>query len=495
MRFASCRFVKGKMLFCSFIKEYNKVNFEEMLLLDMKDAVEKIREFDYLDLVLPAKDILYYSRNYPPVKSSYLKKIVSQDLETDTPFKESDLIIDVKNFQDRDNTKVFCVRKDTVEELLAKLDDAGREKFRSIIPENLLFFNSDENYEKAIYIGVDYSVIVNDSGQINRTEGLQKVFDQIRDVLGDDSDDELERWINASSDISKSSNLSDIEIRIKKIVTAFFTDILKILAPYAGKLGKTAIFVDSKLPFGTKKIVEALDCSSFSEEPLIFVGCEDVLIKVSEIADSTPDINFAVGDFAYRGGFSFLKKRIVMGMIFYVIAFLMLVVGMQMRKGYLDERIERGQERTNKVMKEVLGKSYPSARQALSIMKKTIRGETAGIDKKNVYPYSALFIMERVFPHATFEGSTVEIADLSIKEEGKIRISGLSDSLEDINKLTENLENDELIFNINRGQINSRGTQNSFKISFSFGEDGKRSEEKSKKGKKGKKKKSAGGKK
>jgi len=491
MRFASCRFVKEKVLFCSFLKEYNKVNFEEMLVLDKEAAVEKIRDFDYLDLVVPAKDVLYYSRNYPPVKSSYLKKIVSQDLEADTPFKENELIIDVKKFQDKDDTKVFCIRKDSIEFLLGKLDDTGKEKFRSIVPENVLFFDQDKDYEKAIFIGIDYSVIVNDSGQIARTEGLEKVFDQIRDVLGDDSDDELKKWIEASSDLSKSSNLSDIEIRISKIIKKFFEEIIEIFTPYSGPSGKTAIFLDSQMPFGTKKIVEALDSSPFSDEPFEFVGAEESLKRASEISDTGSNINFAMGDFAYRGGFSFLKKRIVLGMVFYIIAFLMLVAGMQVRKGYLDERIERGQERTSAVMKEVLGRSYPSARQALSIMKKTIKGETAGIDKKSVYPYSALFIMERIFPHAVFEGSTIEIGDLSIKEEGKIRISGLSDTLEDINKLTENMEKDELIYNLNRGQINSRGSKNSFKISFSFGSDGKKIEP-GKTGKKSKKKKSEG---
>lgn len=494
MRFASCRFVKEKVLFCSFLKEYNKVNFEEMLFLDREAAVEKIRDFDYLDLVVPAKDVLYYSRNYPPVKASHLKKIVSQDLEADTPFKENELIIDVKKFQHRSDTKVFCIRKDSIEYLLGKFDDTGKEKFRSIVPENILFFDEGKDYEKAIFIGIDCSVIVNDSGQIARTEGLERVFDQIRDVLGDDSDDELKKWIEASSDLSKSSNLSDIEIRISKIIKKFFEEIIEIFTPYSGPLGKTAIFIDSQMPFGTKKIVEALDSSPFSNEPFEFVGAEDALKRASVLSDKGSNINFAIGEFAYRGGFNFLKKRIILGMVFYIIAFLMLVAGMQVRKGYLDKRIDRGQERTSALMKEVLGRSYPSARQALSIMKKTIQGETSGIDKKSVYPYSALFIMERVFPHAVFEGGTVEINDLSIKEEGKIRISGLSDSLEDINKLTENLEKDELIYNLNRGQINSRGNKNSFKISFSFGSDGKKTES-GKTGKKGKKKKSAGDKK
>lgn len=487
MRFASCRFLKDKVLFCSFEKEYNKVEFEELFVLDMDAAIEKIREYDYLDLVVPAKDVLYYSRNYPPVKASYLKKIVAQDLETDTPFRESDLIIDVRKFQDRSDTKVFCVKKNAVDELLQKLDDSGRDKFRSIIPENMLFYNFEKDLEKAIFIGIDYSVIVNESGQVARTEGFEKVFDQIRDVLGDESDEELNKWIRAAGDISKSSNLSDIEIRISKIITNFFKEILEIFTPYAGKAGKTAVFVDSILPFGTKKIVESLDSSAFSEEPFIYVSSEDSLKKINDIADSESSVNFAVGEYAYKGGFSFLKKRIIIGVILYLFALVMLVAGMQVRKGYLDERIERGQERTAKVMKEVLGKSYPSARQALSIMKKTIKGETAGIDKKSIFPYSALYIMERVFPHATFEGSTIEIGDLSIKEEGKIRLSGLSDTLEDINKLTENMEKDELIYNLNRGQINSRGNKNSFKISFSFGEGGKKDAGKSKKGKKKKK--------
>lgn len=492
MRFASCRFLKDKVLFCSFEKEYNKVEFEEMFVLDMEAAVEKIREYDYLDLVVPAKDVLYYSRNYPPVKSSYLKKIVAQDLETETPFKESELIIDVRKFPAREDTKVFCIRKKSIESLLEIMDDTGRDKFRTIIPENILFLNNAENYEKAIFVGTDYSVIVNNSGQVARTEGLEIVFNQIRDVLGDENDEELNKWIRASGDISKSSNLSDIEIRISKIIIGFFTDILKVFSPYAGKTGKTAIFVDSMMPFGTEKIVESLDSSAFSDEPVKYFSAESALKQVSDIADSDSAVNFAVGDYAYKGGFSFLKKRIILGAVLYIFALIMLVAGMQIRKGYLDERIERGQEKTAKVMKEVLGKSYPSARQALSIMKKTIRGETEGIDKKSVFPYSALFIMERIFPHAVFEGSTIEIGDLSIKEEGKIRLSGLSDTLEDINKLTENLESDELIFNLNRGQINSRGSKNSFKISFSFGEGGKKIE-KGKNTAKGKKK-NAGGK-
>ena len=306
MRFASCRFVKEKVLFCSFLKEYNKVNFEEMLFLDKEAAAEKIRDFDYLDLVVPAKDVLYYSRNYPPVKSSYLKKIVSQDLEVDTPFKENEMIVDVKKFQDKNDTKVFCIRKDSIEHLLGKLDDTGREKFRSIVPENVLFLDEDKSYEKAIFIGIDYSVIVNDAGQITRTEGLEKVFDQIRDVLGDDSDDELKKWIEASSDLSKSSNLSDIEIRISKIITKFFEEIIEIFTPYSGPSGKIAIFIDSQMPFGTKKIVEALDSSPFSDEPFEFVGAEEALKRASEISDTGSNINFAIGEFAYRGRFNFL---------------------------------------------------------------------------------------------------------------------------------------------------------------------------------------------
>ena len=53
-------------------------------------------------------------------------------------------------------------------------------------------------------------------------------------------------------------------------------------------------------------------------------------------------------------------------------------------------------------------------------------------------------------------------------EEGKIRVVGTSNSLDDINKFTDLLEQDPLIDEINRGQINTRGDKSSFNISFNY---------------------------
>ena len=134
-------------------------------------------------------------------------------------------------------------------------------------------------------------------------------------------------------------------------------------------------------------------------------------------------------------------------------------------------------------MKEVIGKEMPSLRQALSIMDKSIKGEASMADKKAVYPYSALYIMEVIFPYFTFEGSTIEVSEISIKEEGKIRVVGTSSTLDDINKFTEQLEQDPLIDEINRGQINTRGDKSSFNISFNYAGQ-KKEDPKAKKGKK-----------
>ncbi|HQI06225.1 MAG TPA: hypothetical protein PL195_13275, partial [bacterium] len=204
---------------------------------------------------------------------------------------------------------------------------------------------------------------------------------------------------------------------------------------------------------------------------------------IPEIVDNDSSVSFATGEFAYKGGFSFLKKRIVTAVVLYFTALIMLVAGMQMRISYLDERIEKGEERTKTLMKDVIGKEMPSLRQALSIMNKTIKGETALADKKAVYPYSALYIMEVTFPYFTFENSTIEVSELAIKEEGKIRVTGTSSTLEDINKFTGFLEQDPLIDEINRGQINTRNDKSSFSISFSYAGP-KKDDTKGKKGKK-----------
>ncbi|HSW59264.1 MAG TPA: hypothetical protein VLJ60_00615, partial [bacterium] len=98
MKFASCRVTGGKFLVNIFSREYNKTVLENRTEASVENCAEIFKEVDYIDLVIPGREILFFSRNYPPVKTSYIRKIIVQDIEVETPFKESDLVIDMKTF-------------------------------------------------------------------------------------------------------------------------------------------------------------------------------------------------------------------------------------------------------------------------------------------------------------------------------------------------------------------------------------------------------------
>lgn len=470
MKFASCRAVKDGFLIDTFSKEYNKTTFEKSEFAAKEDAADLFKNFDYIDFVCSGREMLYYARNYPPVKHSYLRKIVAQDIESETPFKEDDLMIEVKNLQKGSgDMNVFAAGKDVIRKALLDFDDSAREKVRSIVPEEILFFKSDIPLKKAIFVNDDYSLLVFADGQIVRNGGLNELRSDMLSIFGgNDPKAELDSWLSVSGDLSEPDGLSDIEVRIRKTIISFFEKVFDFFAPFAGDIGETAVFIGGVLPEGAEKIVTEMDSGVFSDSPFIVYGFAKQLEMISESVDNDSTVNFATGDFAYKGGFAFLKKRAIIALVLYIAAIVMLVVGMEMRIKYLDERISTGEERTKQLMKEVIGKEMPSLRQALSIMDKSIKGEASMADKKAVYPYSALYIMENIFPYFTFEGSTIEVAEISIKEEGKIRVVGTSDSLEDINKFSDLLEQDPLIDEINRGQINTRGDKSSFNISFNY---------------------------
>ena len=470
MKFASCRAVSGGFLIDTFSKEYNKTTFEKSEFAEKSAAAEIFRNFDYIDFVCPGRDMLYFARNYPPVKYSYLKKIVAQDIESETPFKEDEMLIEVKNFQKGSGEmNVFAIRKDVIRGFLGGFDDSAREKVRSIVPEEVLFFKSDVPLKKAVFINDDYSLMVFADGQIVKNGGLDELRSDMLSIFGGENpQEELDSWLKVAGNLGNPEGLSDIEVRIRKTIISFFEKTFDFFAPFAGDPGETAVFTGALLPEGTAEIIEELDSSSFSESKFIVCDYTRQLEMASNAVDDDSTVNFAVGDFAYKGGFAFLKKRAVIAAVLYLFAFVMLIFGMEMRKSYLDSRIEEGENRTKQLMKEVIGKEMPSLRQALSIMDKAIKGEAGMADKKAVYPYSALYIMEVVFPYFTFENSTIEVSEISIKEEGKIRVVGTSNSLEDINKFTELLEQDPLIDEINRGQINTRGDKSSFNISFNY---------------------------
>ena len=470
MKFASCRAANGGFLIDTFSKEYNKTTFEKSEFADKSAAADLFKNFDYIDFVCSGREMLYYARNYPPVKHSYLRKIVAQDIESETPFKEDGLMIEVKNFQKGSgDMNVFAVEKDVIRKALLDFDDAAREKVRSIVPEEILFFKTEIPLKKAIFVNDDYSLMVFADGQIVRNGGLNELRNDMLSIFGgEDPQAELDSWLSVAVDLSKPDELSDIEVRIRKTIIAFFEKLFDFFAPFAGDPGETAVFIGGILPEGAEKIIREMDPSVFSDSQFVVYDFATQLQMISESVDNDSTVNFATGDFAYKGGFAFLKKRAIIALILYVAAILMLVVGMEMRIKYLDDRISTGEERTKQLMKEVIGKEMPSLRQALSIMDKSIKGEASMADKKSVYPYSALYIMEIIFPYFTFENSTIEVSEISIKEEGKIRVVGTSNTLDDINKFTELLEQDPLIDEINRGQINTRGDKSSFNISFNY---------------------------
>ena len=469
MKFASCRVTGGGFLVNLFSREYNKSVFEKSVKITFEEGADFFRDFDYIDLVVPGSEILYFSRNYPPVKPSYIRKIVVQDIEVETTFKENDLAIDMKNFPGFTETSVFCAKKESVKNILEIFDTSTREKIRSIVPEEILFFKAPEKAAKAIFIGDSYSLLVSKNGQIVRSGGLDDLMLDVRSCFsGDDSQAEFNSWLSVARAIDAPEGLSDLELLVRKCVVKFFEKTFSMFAPFSGAPEETIVFINDFTVPGTERLVESMESSHYSESPFIVYGPGDSLEMVPEIVDNDSSVSFAAGEFAYKGGFSFLKRRIILGVVFYLIAFLMLAAGMQIRINYLDERIEKGEERTKTLMKDVIGKEMPSLRQAISIMDKTIKGETSAADKKAVYPYSAIYIMEVIFPYFTFEGSTIEVSELAIKEEGKIRVTGTSDTLEDINKFTGFLDDDPLIDEINRGQINTRNDKSSFNISFSY---------------------------
>lgn len=484
MRFASCRISGGRLLLSIFSKEYNKLQFEEQVAVGIEGSSEVIKDLDYIDLIIGAGDVLYYSRNYPPVKSTHLKRIIVSDIESETPFREDEVVFDISGPSAKGETQVFCVKKETLGTALSPFEPSVKEKIRSIIPENILLFQNPDSLEKAVFIGEDYSAFVTSGGQILKSEGTGKLRSELLTVFsGDDPEKELAEWLGASGDISRPMELTDVEMRIRKVVIGFFERIFAFFAPYAGEPGLTGIFISDVLPSGTEKLIEGLDSSIFSQAPFSVYSLADSLEMAANLAERSDAVNLATGDFAYKGGFTFLKKTIILAAVFYAAALVMLLAGMQIRKGYLDDKLEDIDARAKRVMKDVIGKELPSLRQATAIMNKTIKGEAGAADKKALYPYSAVYIMEVIFPYAAFENSTIEVSELSIKDDGKIRLVGTSSTLDDINKLTDNLQKDPMISELNRGQINTRADKSAFNITFQFA-GVKKEDPKSKKSKK-----------
>ncbi|HQB10346.1 MAG TPA: hypothetical protein PLW37_10785, partial [bacterium] len=191
MKFASCRVIAGKLLINVFSREYNKTVLESRTESSVENCAEIFKEVDYIDLVILGKEVLFFSRNYPPVKSSYIRKIIVQDIEVETPFRENDLVIDMKSFSGNGETSVFCAKKEAVKNILDLFDAVTRDKIRSIVPEEILLFKLPEKIDRALFIGDDYSMLVLRNGQIIMNGGINDLKGDLRTCFsGEDPDSE-----------------------------------------------------------------------------------------------------------------------------------------------------------------------------------------------------------------------------------------------------------------------------------------------------------------
>lgn len=462
MRFASCKLLDDRIILYEFEKDYNNIIEKGLRELSYEEAAAELRSYEFLDILLPAKDILYFAKNYPPVKKLQLGKIITQDLETTTPFKESDVVFEFIQLDGQSETTVYVAKKALLRRYLDKLGEELREKVRSIVPEEAFIRAAVADGRKAIIIGDNYCVLSDSKSQIIRNFGLADLYRSLRELAGNEQPEEdYRRWLDSVRDLSKTEDLSEDEIRIKKAIEQFYAGVLSQFGTMLNKEDETSFFFGGKIPGNGEKLISHIAACS------AIITVEHTLKNLYRQAEHGELTNLAKGDFAYKGGLTFLKRRIIITAALFFIAVIILFASFELKLSYLSKRSMDIDEKTKKMTTEVLGKEYPSLKQALSIMEKTIQGKENASDKKSLYPYSALFIMEKLFPDAVFEGSTIEIKEFSVKE-GKVRMTGMADSLDNVNTMFENLEKNELVTDINKGQITSAGGKNMFSVGFSF---------------------------
>ncbi len=459
MRFASCILLKKRILIYEFEKDYNTVHEKGLSSIEYGESLSYLQHLDFMDIIMPARDVLFYTKEYPPVKGPQLEKIIAQDIGSVTPFNPEELIFDFEKFSDT-KTTVFMVFKERIRELMGRLDSSLYDKIRAIIPEELLFFKN-RGVDNGLVIGEDYSVLVTREGQIVRNIGFETLRQEISDLYGDaESSEDYEKWLDSIKDLSIFDTLSEEEIRIRKKIEGFYKSIYERFSSYIGSEQRLGFYLSDAVIGSGEKLLNNI--APESEEFTV----DEVLRRLYEEAEDQKSINFAKGEFAYKGGFGFHRKKLIATIVMLLVGFLLFFMGMQFRLSDLDSRVERIEERTRKAQKRVLGREYPSTKQALSIMMRTIEGKGSK-DKRKLYPYSSLFIIETVFPQIAFEGSTVEVQTFSVKD-GKIKVTGFADSDTDIFKMIENLEQLPFVSDLNKGAINTYRGRNKFSISFSF---------------------------
>lgn len=458
MRYAVCRIQKDRVIACSYTKEYNRAVARRFTVVSFDEAAGEFAACEHLDLVVPAAETLRFTGEYPPVRRSDLEKIIRQDIETVTPFKADEVVFDTGAVLPDGKMPVYLM---TIERLRNILDRPGAflaGRVRAIVPEAALA--SEEG--QTLFLDDDTVTFADASGQVIKAGGIARLVAQMREALGHGrSDDETLQILAASRDLSDPPALSEDELLLRKAAERFFRSLLAEFSPYLRRDEPTTLFVADRLPGNAEKVFATVFPGAVVVSP---EACLDI---IAERAEAQEKPNLARGPFIYRGGAVFLRRRLLAIAALFVVGLFLMIAAFEVRLWRLDRAIDDLDEKGRAVTKEILGKEYPSLRQAFSTMVKTVEGKGDVKGEKKLYPYSAVFVMEQTFPAAAFEGSSIEVRDFSVKD-GKVRLSGEADSLEHINTMIENLEKIEYVSDLNKGQITTRGGKSSFGVSFLF---------------------------
>lgn len=458
MRYAVCRIQKDRVIACSYTKEYNRAVARRFTVVSFEEAARELAACDHFDVVVPAAEVLRFGGEYPPVRRSDLEKIIRQDIETATPFKSDEVVFDTGAALPDGRTPVYLATIDRLRSLLDRAAAFSAGRVRALFPETALA--SPEG--QTLFLDDDTVTFADADGQVVRTGGITQLVAQMREALGHGrSDDEVLQILASSRDLSDPPALSEDELLLRKAAERFFRTLLAECAPYLRRSEPTTLFVADRLPGNAEKIFTAVLPGA------VVVPADASLDLVAERTEMHEKPNLARGPFTYRGGTVFLRRRIALVATFFILGLIFMIAAFEVRLWKLDRALDALDERGRQVTKEILGKEYPSLRQAFSTMMKTIEGKGDAKSDKKLYPYSAVFVMEQVFPAAAFEGSSIEVREFSVKD-GKVRLSGEADSLEHINTMLENLENLDYVSELNKGQITTRGGKSSFGVGFLF---------------------------
>lgn len=452
MKYASCRIGEKSAVFYKFEKDYNKVSFLGFKEIPFSGFEGFLKEFDFIDILFPASKVLYFIKRYPLVKKNQLEMIIEQDIETITHFKVADIVFDIRQLEDG-LVAVYLVKKSDVSTVI-DLFVNNSAKIRSIVPEHE--FVSISERCKAVIAGENYTAMLDEKSQIISGKGIKEL--DLRSISRISDDVEYEEWLSSLGKID-AENSSAEEILIKKGIDKFIEHINLIYEEFFSNDLKL-LLITAVLPAPIENYLK----TALKDKKILFVS--DILAEMPTTVEKGAVASFAKDDFAYKGGFQFYKRKMIVTAVMLISAFMIFVISMQIKISNVNSEIERLDVRTSLLTKEILGKEYPSLRQAISVMEKTIKGDVSN-EKKKVYPYSSLYIMEELFPLLTFEESSIEIRDFSFKG-GKVRFVGNCEKLEDFNKMVENLEVHKNIKNINKGQIRNIKGKNDFSINFEF---------------------------